>query len=124
MPEEGVPWMPHSNILTYEELFRVIQAGAELGITRVRITGGEPLVRLGIVDFVRMISGIKELEDISMTTNGIYLSKYAVELKQAGLHRVNVSLDTLKPEKLRRCRSGTSVRSGWHRSRQGRGLIR
>ncbi len=107
MPEEGVPWMPHSNILTYEELHTIIQAAAELGITRVRVTGGEPLVRLGIVDFIRMISGIKQLEDISMTTNGIFLAKFAADLKQAGLHRVNVSLDTLKPEKFKKiCRGG------------------
>ncbi len=58
MPEQGVPWIPHSNILTYEELLSIIRAGAELGISKIRLTGGEPLVRMGIVDFVKMISRI------------------------------------------------------------------
>jgi GTP 3',8-cyclase len=105
MPEDGVPWMPHSNILSYEEILTIIRAGAELGINRIRITGGEPLVRAGIVDFVRMVAQVPGMEDISMTTNGIYLSKYAVDLKKAGLQRVNISLDTLKPEKFKKiCR--------------------
>jgi GTP 3',8-cyclase len=105
MPEEGVGWMHHNDILSYEELLTIIRAAAEMGITRVRITGGEPLVRLGIVDFVRMVARIPGMEDISMTTNGIFLAKYAAELKQAGLDRVNVSLDTLKPEKFKQvCR--------------------
>ena len=105
MPEQGVPWMQHSDILTYEEIFSIIQASAELGISKIRITGGEPLVRLGIVDFVQMISRIKGIEDIAMTTNGIYLAKYALDLKKAGLNRVNVSLDTLQPEKFKQiCR--------------------
>jgi GTP 3',8-cyclase len=107
MPEEGVVSMPHSDILKYEEMYTIIKAGAELGITRVRITGGEPLVRLGIVDFIRMLSGIPELEEISMTTNGIFLREFAADLKAAGLHRVNVSLDTLKPERFKNiCRGG------------------
>jgi GTP 3',8-cyclase len=105
MPEEGVPWMSHSDILSYEELLMIIHAGAELGISKIRITGGEPLVRLGIVDFVEMISRIPGIEDISMTTNGIYLAKYASDLKKAGLNRVNISLDTLNPQKFRQiCR--------------------
>jgi GTP 3',8-cyclase len=107
MPEEGVPWMPHSNILSYEEIHTIVKSAAEMGITRVRLTGGEPLVRAGIVDFVKMLSGIKELEDISMTTNGIFLAKFAADLKNAGLSRVNVSLDTLKPERFKKiCRGG------------------
>jgi cyclic pyranopterin phosphate synthase len=101
MPEEGVPWLTHASILTYEEILSVISAGAELGISKVRLTGGEPLVRLGIVDFVQMIAQIPEINDISMTTNGVLLAKYAGDLKKAGLHRVNVSLDTLKPERFK-----------------------
>jgi GTP 3',8-cyclase len=105
MPEEGVCWMPHTDILSYEELLTIIRAAAEMGITRVRLTGGEPLVRLGIVDFVRMIADIPGMEDVSMTTNGIFLAKYAADLKKAGLHRVNISLDTLNPEKFKKiCR--------------------
>jgi GTP 3',8-cyclase len=105
MPEEGVPWLPHANILSYEELITIIRAGAEMGISKIRLTGGEPLVRLGIVDFVGMIAAIGGIEDIAMTTNGIFLAKYARDLKQAGLTRVNVSLDTLKAERFDRiCR--------------------
>lgn len=97
--------MPHSNVLSYEELLTIIQAGAELGISKIRITGGEPLVRLGIVDFIDMISRVKGVKDIAMTTNGIYLAKFAGDLKKAGLNRVNISLDTLQPEKFKRiCR--------------------
>jgi len=107
MPEEGVVSMRHSDILKYEEIYTIIKAGAELGITRVRITGGEPLVRLGIVDFIRIISGIPGLEDISMTTNRIFLRQFAADLRAAGLNRVNVSLDTLKPDKYKTiCRGG------------------
>lgn len=106
MPEEGVRWMPHSNVLSYEELLTIIRAGAEMGINRVRITGGEPLVRAGVVDFVKMVAMTPGMKDISMTTNATLLAKYAVDLKSAGLDRVNISLDTLRPEKFARiCRS-------------------
>ncbi len=106
MPPEGVKPIAHSDILTFEELFAIIKAGAELGINKIRITGGEPLVRLGLVDFVGMVAKIDGLDDISMTTNGVLLSKYAQELKKAGLRRVNVSLDTLKPEKFEQVTRG------------------
>jgi cyclic pyranopterin phosphate synthase len=102
MPEEGVTLMSHDDILSYEEIFTLVKAAAEMGIDRVRITGGEPLVRAGVPDLVRMIAGIKTINDIAMTTNGILLSRYATELREAGLHRVNISLDTLKPERFRR----------------------
>jgi GTP 3',8-cyclase len=105
MPEEGVPWLPHANILSYEELITIIRAGAEMGISKIRLTGGEPLVRAGILDFVRMIAAVPGIDDIAMTTNGIFLAKYAAQLKGAGLTRVNISLDTLKAEKFDRiCR--------------------
>jgi len=107
MPEEGVPWLSHSDILSYEEILTIVRAAAAMGITKIRITGGEPLVRLGIVDFVQMISQVPGIEDIAMTTNGIYLAKYAAGLKKAGLNRVNVSLDTLDADKFQRiCRGG------------------
>jgi len=105
MPEEGVKWMPHDNVLSYEELITIIRASAELGISKIRVTGGEPLVRLGLVDFIDMIARIPGIEDIAMTTNGIFLAKYAADLKKAGLHRVNVSLDTLKADRFKKiCR--------------------
>jgi len=107
MPEEGVNWMTHDSVLTYEEMLQIIRAGAELGITKIRLTGGEPLVRLGIEDFISMISAIPGIEEIAMTTNGILLADHAKELKKAGLNRVNVSLDTLDPEKFKNICRGT-----------------
>ena len=99
MPPEGVPWRSHEEILRYEEIETVVRAAAELGISKVRLTGGEPLVRLGIVDLVRILACIPGIDDLAMTTNGVLLSRYAPALAQAGLQRVNVSLDTLRPER-------------------------
>jgi len=101
MPPEGVPQMSHSEILSYEEIRTVVRAAAELGICKIRLTGGEPLVRAELPKLVRMLSQIEGIEELSLTTNGTFLKKYALEFKQAGLSRVNVSLDTLKPDKFR-----------------------
>ncbi|MCJ7791658.1 MAG: GTP 3',8-cyclase MoaA [Dehalococcoidia bacterium] len=101
MPPEGVPQITHSEVLSYEEIRTVVQAAAELGINRVRLTGGEPLVRADLPKLIKMLSQIEGIEELSLTTNGTVLKKYARELKQAGLSRVNVSLDTLKPDKFR-----------------------
>ena len=108
MPAEGVKLIPHDDILRYEEIYTIVKAAAELGIDKVRLTGGEPLARLGIADLVRMLARINSIDDISMTTNGILLSKYATELKAAGLNRVNVSLDTLQPDKFARITRGNN----------------
>ena len=102
MPAEGITCMRHEEILTYEEIHRIIRISTELGIRKVRITGGEPLVRRGIVDFVASLRSIKELDDISMTTNGILLEDFAEQLYSAGMHRINVSLDSLNAEKYTR----------------------
>ena len=99
MPLLGVYLMPHEDILTYEEIYTVAKAAAELGINKVRITGGEPLVRSGLPKLIQMLSSIDAIDDISLTTNGTLLGRYAAELKLAGLRRVNVSLDTLKQDK-------------------------
>ena len=99
MPAEGVKWIPHSQVLSYEDILRVVTAAAALGVTKVRITGGEPTVRAGIVDFVGMLAQVPGLDDISMTTNGITLPGLAGQLREAGLKRVNISLDTLKPDR-------------------------
>jgi len=101
MPAEGIKLMPHQDILSYEEICVIVRAAAELGITKVRITGGEPLVRLGLPALIKMIEGINAIDDISLTTNGVLLGRYARELKEAGLRRVNVSLDTLKEERFK-----------------------
>jgi cyclic pyranopterin phosphate synthase len=102
MPEEGVPLVLHDDILRFEEILPVVRACVELGIDKIRITGGEPLVRSGVVGLVRMIAGIGGVRDISMTTNGILLAKYAAVLREAGLQRVNISLDTLKADRFRK----------------------
>ena len=102
MPPEGVPWRSHDDILRYEEIEMVAQAAAGLGVSKIRLTGGEPLVRLGIVDLVHKLARIPGIDDLAMTTNGVLLSRYAADLARAGLRRVNVSLDTLRPERFRR----------------------
>lgn len=101
MPPEGVPKIAQSEILTYEEICAVVRAGAKLGIRRVRLTGGEPLVRAGLPGLVQMLSRIDGIEELSLTTNGVLVKQYALALKQAGLSRVNVSLDTLKADRFR-----------------------
>ncbi len=99
MPEEGIPLISHEEILTYEEMLRVVRVFATQGISKVRLTGGEPLVRKGIVGFISHLSQIKEIKDLSLTTNGILLKEFAQDLKQAGLKRINISLDSLKRER-------------------------
>lgn len=101
MPDGGVELMPHADVLTYEEIITIVRAAAELGINKVRLTGGEPLVRLGLSELVKMLTAIETVNDISLTTNGTRLGQYAAELKAAGLKRVNISLDTFKPERFR-----------------------
>jgi cyclic pyranopterin phosphate synthase len=96
MPAEGITKNAHTDLLRYEELALVVRAAAELGIGKVRLTGGEPLARLGLSEFVRMIAAIPGIDDISMTTNGTLLARHAADLAAAGLGRVNISLDTLR----------------------------
>src|SRR5258708_21275216 len=97
MPEEGAPIAPKSEILTFEEIERLMRIGAELGVRKVRLTGGEPLVRRDIVDLVGRVGAISSIEDLSMTTNGFLLARCASDLAKAGLNRINISLDTLRP---------------------------
>ncbi len=99
MPPEGVKWCPHANVLRYEEIATIVQVAVRLGVRKVRLTGGEPLVRPGVVELVRMLAAIPGLDDLSMTTNGTLLARYAHDLKEAGLQRVNISLDTLRPNR-------------------------
>jgi cyclic pyranopterin phosphate synthase len=102
MPPEGVPWRPHADILRYEEIEIVVRAAAELGVSKVRLTGGEPLVRPGVTELVRKCARVPGVDDLAMTTNGALLARYATELADAGLQRVNISLDTLRPERFAR----------------------
>jgi cyclic pyranopterin phosphate synthase len=97
MPESGITLMQHSEILTFDEIAGFTREAVKHGVTKVRITGGEPLVRKGIVTLVKMIAGINGISDLSMTTNGVLLEMFAEELRDAGLHRVNISLDTTDP---------------------------
>jgi GTP 3',8-cyclase len=99
MPEEGIQLLRHKDILSFDEIKRFTEIAVLNGVTKVRITGGEPLVRKGITALVRMISDIKGIQDLSMTTNGTLLKQFADDLSAAGLHRVNISLDTLNPER-------------------------
>ncbi len=108
MPEEGVPFIPHEQILRYEEIVHIVRLAVEMGITHIRLTGGEPLVRAGIVDLVAELSRIPGLDDLAMTTNGMLLERFAAPLAAAGLRRINLSLDTLKPERFQKVtRMGT-----------------
>jgi cyclic pyranopterin phosphate synthase len=99
MPEKGIALMNHADILSFEEIIEVVDAAIELGVDKIRITGGEPLVRKGIVNLVKMIASKPQIVDLGMTTNGQLLGQFAQALKEAGLHRLNVSLDTLNTEK-------------------------
>ena len=98
----SVAHLPRSEVLSFEEIQRVVQVAASMGISKVRLTGGEPLLRSDLSKLVWLISQIEGIDDISLTSNGIFLSKYAVKLKEAGLKRVNVSLDTLKKDRFKR----------------------
>jgi cyclic pyranopterin phosphate synthase len=99
MPKEGISLIGHDDILSYEELLRIACIAVKKGITKIRITGGEPLARKGVVQFVSALSGIQGIQDLSMTTNGILLSPAAQPLRSAGLKRLNISLDSLNPDK-------------------------
>jgi cyclic pyranopterin phosphate synthase len=111
MPPEGVPFKSHEEMLSYEEMALFVRSAARLGITKVRLTGGEPLVRKGVADLVGMIRAIPEITDISLTTNGVLLPRFAGELKARGLDRVNISLDSLDPERYRQLTRGGSLDS-------------
>lgn len=98
-PDGIIPKLAHDDILTYEEIIRLVKLAVGLGITKVRVTGGEPLVRKGICAFLNQLSQIDGLEDLSLTTNGVLLGTYLDRIKTAGVKRLNISLDTIKPDK-------------------------
>ncbi|MGH7575846.1 MAG: GTP 3',8-cyclase MoaA [Longimicrobiales bacterium] len=100
MPEEGLPWLSRSEILSYEEIAEIVRVMAAMGLRRVRITGGEPLVRRDLDHLVRAISAIPGIEDIALSTNAVLLAEQAQRLRSAGVHRVNVSLDSLRPDRV------------------------
>jgi cyclic pyranopterin phosphate synthase len=99
MPPEGVPYLPHDNILRYEEIERLARLVVSLGITKIRLTGGEPLVRRGVLHLCQRLAQIAGVQSLSITTNGVLLSDFAEGLYRCGIKRLNISLDTLKPDK-------------------------
>lgn len=116
MPEEGLPWLHRDQLLSYEEIVRIVATMAPLGLRRVRITGGEPLVRRDLPELARMIAEVPGIEDLSLSTNGVLLEEQAEALRAAGVRRVNVSLDSLRPERIdalaRRAGSAERIMAG------------
>jgi cyclic pyranopterin phosphate synthase len=111
MPAGGVMPVEHREILSYEEIVRVVGVAASLGVRKIRITGGEPLARKNVTYLIASLRNISGIEDMSLTTNGVLLGKYAKELADAGLNRVNISLDSLKPERYREMTRGGEIAS-------------
>jgi len=113
MPPEGVEPIPHESILRYEEMVAVARAAAKMGIRAVKITGGEPLARKGVESLVAMLRDLDRIENLSLTTNGSMLADHAGQLRQAGLDRVTVSLDTLQPDRFRRITRRGRIEQVW-----------
>ena len=109
MPADGIPLLPHGDILTYEELFVIARTAVSLGIEKIRVTGGEPLVRKGILGFLSRLSGIPGLRQRVLTTNGLLLEETAEPLKNAGVQRLNISIDSLDPQNFLRITRGGDV---------------
>ena len=101
MPLEGLPWLPREEILSYEEITEVVRQLAPLGVSRLRITGGEPTIRPQLTTLIAMLRTVPGIEDIALSTNGVKLPQMAEELKAAGLDRVNMSADSLRPARIR-----------------------
>ncbi len=114
MPAEGVIPCSHTDILSYEDLIQIAEAAVDLGIEKVRITGGEPLVRKGIVSFLSQLEGIPGLSEMTLTTNGMLLAENALALKRTGLNRLNVSLDSLDPDTYARITRGGDLKQVLH----------
>lgn len=113
VPDNQISLLTHKDIARYEEILRIVRISCQLGITKVRITGGEPLVRRGIVDFIEKIATMPEIQDLSITTNGVLLEKNAQALKEAGLKRINISLDTLVPERFKQITGKDLFKQVW-----------
>jgi len=111
MPPEGIRQLPHDKILRFEEIRRIAAVAASLGVRTLRLTGGEPLVRRGIADLVRMLSQVEGIRNVAMTTNGTRLAALASELRSAGLSRVNISLDSHARRVAGRCAQRNGDRS-------------
>lgn len=113
MPPAGVTTRPREEILRFEEILRVAQVALQLGIGRFRLTGGEPLLRKGVISFIRSLALLPGVEDLAVTTNGTQLSRLGRQLRDAGVQRINISLDTLNPDKFRRITRGGDFGQVW-----------
>lgn len=113
MPSKRIRLIPPDDILTYEEILRVASLAVNYGMRKIRITGGEPLIRKGVVKFIKSLSEINGIEDISLSTNGTLLKEYASDLVKAGLKRVNVSMDSLNPRKFKQITGGDYLKRVW-----------
>ena len=126
MPPEGVEKRPHSGILSIEELAEIAEAAVQCGVKKIRLTGGEPLVRRGLLDLCRMLRAIPGVEELCLTTNGSLLPQLAKPLRDAGLDRLNISLDTLRPERFAAMTRLGTLRTCWtasgRRRRRGSGI--
>jgi len=109
MPKEGISLLGHQDVLSFEEIERIASAAARLGISRVRITGGEPLVRKGVIELSGELMKLPGIEDVSLTTNGTLLTEHAAALRRAGMRRINISLDTLDAEKYKKITRGGDI---------------
>jgi GTP 3',8-cyclase len=113
MPKDGVQWQPLADQLSVDEIVRVVESAAHGGVKRVRLTGGEPLVHPQIVEIVRRIASIPQIEEVSLTTNAMLLERLAQPLAEAGLRRVNISLDTLNRDRFQRITRGGEIDRVW-----------
>jgi len=109
MPEDGVKLLNHDDVLSFEDIADFVKAAAGMGITRVRLTGGEPLVRKGVVNLVSMVSNIDGITDLALTTNGILLANFAEDLACAGLSRVNISIDSMESARYKEITRGGDI---------------
>jgi len=113
MPREGVSQFGHMEVLRYEEILRIAAIAARRGISKIRITGGEPLVRKDAVQLVGQLSRLEGIRDLSITTNGVLLEEFAEDLRRAGLQRVNISMDSLDPDKYKQITRGGDLSRVW-----------
>ena len=113
LPCEDIPRLAHEEVLRYEEILRIVRVGVRLGISKVRVTGGEPLVRKGIYEFLAGLSRLTEIRDLSLTTNGVLLADHLDELWSAGVSRINISLDTLTPARYRQITGVDAFQRVW-----------
>ncbi|MFC1533796.1 GTP 3',8-cyclase MoaA [Thermodesulfobacteriota bacterium] len=113
MPDEGIDFLSHHDILRYEEILRIVRLSVQKGIRKVRLTGGEPFVRKGFLDFLNRLSMIEGLKEITLTTNGVLLKEFAADIMECGIHRINISLDSLKKDRFFQITGRDSFQQVW-----------